>query len=148
MSGPLVHSPAAILRQLLIDLTQGTTPSDNDSWPMHYSSEPDTPDNAITVYDTAGTPDGRTMIDGRVHEHSGAQVRVRAQSESVGFTKAQAIATAMAEDVSYAGVIVESTSYKVDAISRISGPLSLGKEPGSKRNIFTINVTMAVKQVV
>ena len=79
MSGPLIHAPANIIRQLLISKSQGTNPLLQEPWPISYSMEPDTPDNSITVYDTTDRDHGRTMVDGRRQVHHGFQVRVRSK---------------------------------------------------------------------
>ena len=147
MSGSLDHSPADILRYLLIDLGLGTLPSSAGVWPVYATKEPDSPDSCITVYDTEGTRDGRTMANGEVQQHYGAQVRVRAPTHALGHAKANAVAEALDKQVWLDTVTIGSSVYMVYAVSRRSGPFSLGEEsPTSKRVIFTLNVTIAVRQ--
>lgn len=147
MSGSLTHSPADIIRKLLIDEGQGTTPSDGSAWPVYFSQEPDKPDSVITVYDTVGIKNGRHQIDGEVQEHHGFLVRIRAATARAGFTKARAIAVALDESVRRDSVTVESSNYKVYSVTRISGPLSLGKDvPTSNNDLFTINAVAAIRQ--
>lgn len=147
MSGSLTHSPANIIRYLLISEGLGTLPTDSGSWPVYYSNEPGTPDSVITLYDTAGRIDGHSQIDGRVIEHHGIQVRVRCANPENGYAKARAIAVALDEDVSFSGVTISTSTYTVYAVTRSSDVLSLGKEtPTSKRNLFTVNATVALRQ--
>ncbi len=147
MSGSLSHSPADIVRRLLIDLSQGTDPSDGGSWPIFTGAESDTPDNAITIYDAASILGGRTQIDGEVQEHYGFRVRVRAVSHAVGDAKARAIAIVLDETVYQDTVTIGAIQYLVQAVSRKSGVLRLGKEvPGSRRHLFTINAVVALRQ--
>lgn len=145
MANTLTHSPARIIRQLLIDLGLG---SNGGTWPVFYAMEPNAPDNCISVFDTTGTSDGRSMIDGELFGHEGFQVRVRAQDHDTGWTKADAIQKGLAEDVSLETVTVASSRYTVYAVTRISDVLPLGRQvPQSMRSIFTINATLAVNQV-
>lgn len=150
MPGLLIHSPADILRYALVDLGLGTIPSENGLWPIFVSVEPDTPDNCITLYDTTGIHQGRRQVDGRVLDRAGIQIRVRSSSHVVGYTKANAIAIAVDEDIYLTNTTVNLVTYQIWAISRDSGGiLALGKQtPNSKRDLFTVNVNMSVKQLV
>ena len=154
MSGALAHSPADVVRNLLVDLGLGTTPSDAGSWPVYAAQEPNTPDSVITIYDTAGRKNGRTQVDGEVQEHHGIQIRVRDANHQDGYAKARAIAVALDEQVAAQGVVVDDivgtgqTTYVVWNVSRTTDVLSLGKEtPTSKRNLFTINAVAALRQL-
>jgi len=147
MSGALNHSPADIVRYLLIDLSQGTLPSDSDSWPIHVAREPDTPDSVITVFDTSGRLDGRAQVSGEMLEHYGIQVRVRDTNPVEGFAKAQDIAIALDQTAYQDTITINSDTYLVHAVSRTGGILGLGKEtPTSKRNLFTINAVVELRQ--
>lgn len=153
MSGNLFHSPADIIRTLLIDLGMATAPSAGGDWPAYVAQEPDTPDSVITVYDTAGTTGGRLQTSGETVEQHGFQVRVRDANHFEGYEKARAIAVALDESVANAVVSVGddvgtgSDTYIVYAVTRKGGIISLGKEsPASKRSIFTINAVVALRQ--
>lgn len=147
MTGSLTHSPADVVRQLLIDLGHGTIPSGGGSWPVFVSQEPNSPDSVITVYDTTERQDGRTMVDGERQEHEGIQVRIRDPDHAGGYTKAHAIAIALDTFASPTSVTIGSSVYQLWAATRVSGPIALGKEtPNSKRNLFTINATVTLRQ--
>src|SRR5687768_852739 len=91
------HSPAEVVAQMLIDLGEGSDPASDGAWPCGYSSEPaDLPDNRITVYDTTGADFGGSMIDGELWGTFGIQVRVRAATHGVGWTKLQGIQDVLA----------------------------------------------------
>ncbi len=148
MSGPLTHSTANIMQQLLISKSQGTNPLLQEAWPVHYSMEPDTPDKLITVYSTADRDHGRTMVDGRRQVHHGFQVRVRSRKHDAGFTKAHAILIVLDESTKYETVTISGTQYRIYAVTTIGGVIDIGKEAGiSKRNLFTINAVVALKQL-
>jgi len=146
MSGALDHSPADIVAQLLVDLSLGSDPTGSSAWPVFVAREPETPDNCITVFGTASKKQGRTMNDGEVQEQHGIQVSVRSGTYPTGFAKARAIAVALDESVRLNTVSLESATYTVYGVSRTSGPLDLGKEPTTKRNVFTINATVTLRQ--
>ena len=147
MSGTLTHSPADVVRNLLIGLGFGTTPSDAGSWPIYVASEPNTPDSVITVFDTVGTDSGREMVLGERQEHHGIQIRIRDAEHADGYTKARVIAVALDETIVNNTSNVSSTGYTVYAITRTSDVLAIGKEtPTSKRSIFTINALVALRQ--
>jgi len=149
MSGSLTHSPAQIISQLLIDLALGTAPADNGTYPVYTAIEPDSPDNVITVTDQVGRISGRQQVTGQVSEHHGAQIRVRNQEHKAGFTKARAVLIELDETVVLNTVSIDSSTYTVYAISRTTDVLAIGKEtPTSKRDIFTINVVVALRQTV
>jgi hypothetical protein len=144
----LAHSPADIISRLLITIGVGEEPpgTPNPGWPVYVSGEPTSPDNVITVYDTAGIYHGRTQVDGQTQLHRGIQVRVRSTTHDVGFNKAQEVAVAMAQDVYDEYVVIETSRYLVHCLSRISEVLPLGKEvPSGKRSLFTVNALASIK---
>lgn len=149
MPGLLLHSPADVVRQLLVDLGLGIDYADDRTdWALFASGEPDLPDNCITVYDTTGLDEGREMVSGERQEHHGLQIRVRSKTQAVGFAKARDISVALDEDVYQETVAVDGDSYLVWAVRRTGDPLFLGKDaPNSKRNLFTINATVSLRAV-
>ena len=150
MSLSLLHSQANIIRWLLINnLGLGVDPdvAPQGAWPIYATSEPDEPDSVITIYNTQGILDGRSMPTGEVFEHLGFQVRVRAITSNAGWTKANEIARQMAEVVYRNWVIVDSAMYNVYAITRKSGVLEVPEFPTSERKAFTINCIVALSRI-
>lgn len=149
MPGPLTHSPADVVRWLLVALGLGSSPALEplEAWPVYTDNEPDLPDEVITTGDTSARDSGRVMYDGERAEFNGFQVRVRAGTFDVGYAKAHALAIAM--DQAYQVVVhVGASSYRVQSISRTSDVLSLGKQvPGSKRSLFTVNALVCLRQL-
>ena len=153
MSNNLTHSPAQIIRDLLVDLGLGTLPSDGGSWPIYNNNTPDSPDSVITITDTVGTSDGRTHTDGEAQEHPGFQVAVRNDSPQGGWEKMNAIRVALSETISRNELSITdnvgtgTSSYIVYAVSKLGGIFALGKDtPTSKRNLFTLNAVVALRQ--
>jgi len=147
VGGSLLHSPADIVSRLLTAFGYGVDPSVPGEWPVNVAREPNTPDDAITVYDTQGRDDGRTMVDGERQEHHGFQVRVRSMTHPAGYAKARSIADALDQGVLFTQVDVDGTTYTVFAVTRTSDVIAIGKEAElSKRSLFTINAIAAIRR--
>ena len=147
MSGALVHSPADIMRRLLIAKSQGTDPDDGLAWPIYATSEPDLPDNCLTVFNTQGRDGGRVKQTGERQEHYGFQVRVRSLRADAGFLKARAVAIALDQDVYDDALTLDLTGYLVHSLTRTSEVMDIGKDvPGSKRSVYTINAVATINQ--
>lgn len=157
MLGTLLHSPSEILVQLLIDMGLAGNPVDGNgapvsplpSWPVYDSSEPDGPDNCITVYDTTSRLSGRASPTGYVMEHFGAQIRIRGLNKPTAWEKARNIAVTL--DESFGAyrryVTIGSSIYLVQSVNRTGGVQRMGKEtPTSKRFVYTINVMTQITQ--
>lgn len=148
------HAPADVIRWLLINLGLGIAPTvaDLTDWQVSAEKERDSPDNTITVYDTDGADDGRSMVDGTIFYHYGFQVRVRGHSHQLGWRKANDIRTALAKNVSFTDVTVNdgisAGNYVVYSVVRIGGVLSLGwDDPNTRRHLFTVNALVTLRQV-
>lgn len=146
MPGNLKHSPADVVRQLLVDLSHAIDPSDSGDWQAFTGLEPQDPDDVITVYDTAGISQLRDNPTGQRDEQHGIQIRVRSGTPDKGWDKIQDIAVALDADVSFQGVKVGSTFYTVVAITRTSTVFSLGREESGQRFLFTVNATTSMYQ--
>lgn len=145
-----LHTPAQVLQQLLIDFGFGFdgTPVPPPPWSCYATNEPDTPDDCITVYDTVGRTFGRENIIGDILEHYGLQFKVRSSTYDVGWLKARALSQLLDEAVRLNTVNVDSATYLVFSVNRTGPILPLGKDvPGSKRNLFTVNATAAIRSV-
>lgn len=150
MSATLSDSPAAIVRQLLIDLGLATSPDADPllPWPAYAKSEPPTPDNCVTVYDTAGTLTGRAHPTGELFGYQGFQIRVRSATDRVGWVKADAIITALSVDVYRRTVTVGGNVYLVQCVTRIGDVIAIGREAGvSERRIWTLNAQLDARQL-
>ena len=144
MSRLLLHSPADIVRYLLIDAGYGTLPVDSGDWPILIGIHTDTPDRQIALFEEVGTDDGRNMITGTPHEHPGVQVSVRGHDYQESYAKIQAVAVYL-DSVSFATVTIASTSYTVQAFTRQNNCVYLGQEkPETRRNMWVFSTTMTV----
>lgn len=153
MSGALDHSPAEIIRGLLVQLGLGVNPDDDPgvAWPAYYSLTPDKANECITVVDTTGITHGRTHVDGITQEKYGIQISVRSTHVASGRRKAQDIAQAMDEDVLRNQITLDvttgsaSASYLIQSVTRQGSVLSPGIEPGTNRRLFTANFLASIR---
>jgi hypothetical protein len=149
MSLALLHSPADVLRHLLIVKGLGANPDQFQTvtWPIYAASEPDRPDDCVTVFDTAGLDQGRSMIDGESWGPKGFQVRIRSLDHQTGWVKAYAILRSMAESIYQETVTIGAAVYQVWDIVGMSEVIPIGREIGkSKRHVFTINGMIHVER--
>lgn len=145
MSGSLDHAQCEIIRKLLIDLGQAAN-SQTVDWSIFSYSEPNTPDNCITVYNTTGTTQGAFQTSGEVQEFHGIQIRLRGNNKKTAFAKANDIFVALS-GVQMRTVTVESANYTIASVRPTANVIDLGNEtPDSKRRIFTINAITALHQ--
>ena len=147
MSGSLVHSPADVIRYLLVSLGLGTQPSARGSWPIYVANEPDSPDSVITVQGTSGRQGGRLQVNGEIQEHQGIQIRVRDANHEDGYAKADTIKEVIDKSIRLNEVTIGSSVYLVWSVSRVGGIIELGKDvPDSKRDLFTLNAVVSLRQ--
>lgn len=143
----LSHSPADIIRWVIIGLGLGTDPDDGGEWPVFVSNEPALPDSSITVFNTTPIDGGREMVEGERSMHWGIQVRVRAATDPEAFARAEAIRKAFDEQVGAyglnlaepSGVGTATVNYCVQAVTN-TGLMILGKEvAATKRWVYVVN---------
>lgn len=152
MSGALNHTPADVIRELLVDLSLGSEPSDALAWPAYCEHMPDkgahaaNPDNVIVVYTTAGTQGGAIQIDGETPEKRGIQVTVRSNDTGDAYVKAAAILRQFDVGVNRATVIVGTHTYMVHSIQWTSPPIRL--PPDGRRFLFSCNALAAITQTI
>lgn len=150
MPGALNHSPADVIRRLLIALGHGADPPESDvtsTWPITVGGDPSVPDRLITLVDTAGKDSGRTMTDGEVQEHHGIQIQVRSPDYQDGYDKAREVAVGL-DGVYWRTVSIGSSTYEVQSVGRTGDVVYSGKEfLKTKRALFTINALVMVRQV-
>ena len=152
----LAHSPANVIRWLLVDKGLGTSPRLVLSWPVWTAGEPKVPDNVITVYDTQGTDEGAVMVGprGELQGHYGFLVRVRAKDQPTGWAKANAIRASLSEDVYDNTVVVPAwqgiagATYTVENCAGVGHVLSLGVNVENEKTwLFTVNAVATINQV-
>jgi hypothetical protein len=145
----LAHTVAEVVRRLLVDLGVGTSRANNLPWSAYHGTEPPTPDDVLTVFTTTGRNDGRAMLDGRLWQHFGFQVRVRSAGQASGALKADEVRTTLAMAVYDEVVTLDATHYLVHCCGGLGEVLPLGPEVGGGRGryLFTVNGLVSLKQI-
>lgn len=135
-------SPAEALACLLIKNNYGMKPSVGASvnWPVFISSLPEKGNEAICVYDTGGTSDGRLM-SGETIIHPGVQIRIRSSRYAAGWDKGEAIGRFLDTIFRQAVVDLQNVTWVVVGVHR-RPLLALGREPEGTRQNFTLNATL------
>ena len=143
------HSPAYIVRDLLVGEAMITKPSSNSTWPGYVSGFPrnSTTDNIVVINNTTAKTDGRIHTDGEQQEHEGIQIIVRGDTYSTGYTKANALKTKIDTGILRSSVTIGGATYMIQSISRVGGIIELD-EPNSTRKLFSLNALMSVCQTV
>lgn len=141
----LADSPADVLAAYLLAAGITTDRVAAEDWSTYVSHMPETPDNAVALYDTSPLKDGRMRDDTVVH-HFSVQVLVRSRVRSTGWSKMQVIAGSM-DTIDRNVVTCNGTDYQIQAVTRASGPTDLGEEEESskKRRLFTLNVVFPME---
>lgn len=140
------HSPAQVIRQLLIDALVFGNESAN-TWPSFVHHMPDSPKNVVSVHDRTGILDGRLMDGGEYDEHPGIQIMVRSSTFEDGWVMASAITTVL--DSTLRTIVgLSAVNYLVQNTSRTSPIIPLGTDPKSstRQEHFSINLTASITQ--
>lgn len=153
LNGQLLHSPANVIAQALIDIGLASEVSSvgaiGGDWPVTVDTELNLPDDSITVTNTQGELNGRIQITGEQPEHFGFQIKVRASLPTTGWQKANGLAVALDQSLSHQSVTIDSSIYAVGAVTRKGGVLAIGRELAStKRFLYTINAVVVINQTV
>lgn len=114
-----MNSAAHDIALKLVDLGIATAFGGNKSWSTHVASEPDSPANTITIYDTAG---GEPDTDELNHFRPTFQVRVRGASFEEAYARQEAIKSAL---ITFAGDTATSRFILIVMASDIA---SLGRD--------------------
>ncbi len=145
MAGSLTKSPAFVIARLIIDLGLGSLHNANLAWPVRVGTEPDVPDEVITVYDTGGRMLG-SLMQGQQQEVHGVLVRVRSRTQEAGYTKCRLIAVGL-DAVTYRTVTISSSTYLINNLNRTTDVMYLGQmKPESTRYVHTVNALAHVRQ--
>ncbi len=144
MPGVLLHSPARIVHQLLVDQGVGAS---SGRWTTKTDGEADSPDDVLTIYNTASRDDGWTQF-GEQQTWNGVQVRVRSSNPETGLRKANDITQLFDVGLTNGTLVnVDGTQYNVGSVHRTGDVLPLGNVTGSKRSLHTIDCLVSVTKL-
>jgi hypothetical protein len=152
-----VASPASIIAQYLIDQLVASSPANNPlvPWPIFVNGMPATgsefpgdvelPAEAISAGDTDGIVNSKDM-EGKAWEHEGVNILVRTIDPSLGYAKAKQIRDTL-DPAAGAIVTVGEETWRIVNITRNIGIASLGQDPETREDLFTVNVRVSIRAV-
>lgn len=135
----MIHTPAEILRRLLVEQGLISDPEDDlASWPATISLLTAVQDKTVALYDTDPLELGRSL-DGTFHHMPGFQITVRTGPEGYaeGWEKVQELYGYLT-GASPVSVNFPDESYYIYSILA-EPPRSMGREPGNRRCLFSCN---------
>lgn len=154
-SSIITHPVDQVVRQMLVDLSQGSAPNTQADWPVYASQQPDIPDNLIIVRVIGGRLHGRSHPSGATRLHYGVEVAVRASRASstgtAGHTSAWEkiglVCKALDESVLNRIVTVETTVYTVHAMTRVGDISKIGPDQTTReRYLFAVPYNLSITQ--
>lgn len=157
--GPIIvgkdfdHSPADIIRHLLVNQDQGILPENwngvsRDEWPISCNAVLPNPDRTIATIDTEGNDEGSFQWDGDLQGQNGVQFQIRADTFQQGWRKVNLLFNFTSKGVYDVRVDIDETTYLVHSITPTSDALPIGNEtPTSKRQLFTLNLLTSISKI-
>lgn len=135
-----------VLRKLFIDNELGTDLE--GVWPIFEGFKPDSPDSCIVLIETASVSQGRYMTGPRIRKY-GCSVQLRTIKYTTGDDKSRSIAKALTETISYPASVTteDSNEFSIHNVEVASGPLYIGPEPETRRNIWTLNLLVPIRPI-
>lgn len=141
------ETPAGILGIFIIGKGLMSSPILDDSWPLYVGympSDPKVKPNIGAIYDTPSFLDGRLMI-GKVIEHYGVQIRIRAEDYETGWAKIIEISEEL-DKIYNEEVERNGDKFLLQNVSRKTGANYIGMEAGVQRQFdFTVNYGITMK---
>ena len=147
MSGDINHDIQEIVAQLLIDLAQGSDVEMADDWPVYESKMPDSPDNAICIYNSEGFLGGRSQPDGQTQEKYGIQIKVRSKLLD-GYVKLKHIGSTFDQQLVPMSVIIDTDEYTITSMKRMSSIIPLGMDATSRRSTWVLNFLASITRTI
>ena len=140
------HSITEIIKQYLIDAS-AVGALMTDAWPCYQSVLPDSPDNAVGIFETSSVKQGRLMT-GVVQDRPGFQVVVRGRTYTEAYDRADVITTAIDAVVNTPVDVKEVRAYVVHNLTRDGLPIHIPETGGRRRSHFSINGTAALTEAL
>ncbi len=139
----MIITPAHILGHILVANGLLDDPAMNPGppvWPCFKSYTPDTPDKCVTALNTDPFVDA-ILLNGRSVRQWGLQLWVRSgqKEHDEGWGKAMELANWI-ETARFKQVNLETVTFVMRSAIVDSGPLDLGREPNTRRCLFSVNI--------
>ena len=143
------NSPAYIMAQYLIGEAYLSDPSSSGDWKVFVGNLPDGDDvdhDAVGCMDTTPIKDGRVMETGETLFHFGCQLIIRSSDYNEGFAKADELKLFL-ETIQRDTETISGTVYRLDNITIASGVIALGQDGPKRRELFSLNFLVTLKEL-
>lgn len=114
------------------------------AWSVQVGMEPTSPDDTITLFDTAGYMDGRSLH--RTYIHHGVQIRVRSREYPDGWKKLAEIQSLL-DTICNTEIRVEEVNFVLNSFVLSSPATFVGNQEKNKRCVFTLNGLLTAREV-
>ena len=146
-----MSEPIDTADEVLAYLLAGATPPLGShpvsaEWPIFVPFMPASPNSAIQIMQTTGRNDGRLMATSERIMHHGIQIIVRGSDYVATARKMQAIVS-FCEQIRNTETEIDGIVYRVNAMTRMSGPVYLGEEPDTRRSLLSVNFLISYVQI-
>lgn len=153
-----MHSPADILRNLMVNLGTCSLPTSNAEWPCYLDYYPVDPIQVIVFTDTKAKRGGRIMRTGEVYDFPGVQAFIRSSDQQLAWRKCFLLC-AMFDSIVSQIVPIGDNSYVLENVSKQLGPIFIprhlewheieGQIPRTARRIqfsYVVNVHLTIRK--
>jgi hypothetical protein len=146
MSGPLYHSPAKIVLELLVQAGEVSVPS-GTGWPGFVNTNPAANVQCLSFVDTPGFIRGKTHVDSESQQKYGLQILARSPDPTLPFRKLNEL-LGILDAISNTIVDVDDYRYNVAAITPSSPVLRIGREqPEDVLTVCSLNLIVSIRQL-
>jgi len=148
-----MKAPSEIVKNLLVTAGAGVYGDATATWPLYVSSEPEAPDQVLTVYDDDTTHGDALRRSFPVWGQAMVQIRVRCNDYVTGYTKAIAVLRSLAGTAAFvqAATATELLAGEHDiryhSFGVVNGPNYIGKDE-SGRCLFTGNIRVSKEELL
>lgn len=145
----MTHSPAKVMLTYLVARGHGVAGLNPDpaGWSVYRNKLPKEGDSAVALFRTSPMLDGREHeVGGRVVEHPGLQLMIRAKTEDLAEAKGMALETDLAL-IRNTLVTVGANTYRMNCFTKTTGLTYVGPEEQSLRALYSINGTVSIKEL-
>lgn len=142
----LITQQANIIRAMLIIEGKAFEAGKNIDWSIFVSSEPDEPDNCLTIYNNRGTLQGRIHETGETVQHYGFQTKIRGKTDAVASAKGRQLMGVYDGILRYL-ITVDGQALRIQSITIRSPLLPMGQESKNRRQLYVFNAIATIDEV-
>jgi len=143
-----VKAASEVIKDILVAAGQATFADTTADWPLFISTEPEDPDQVITLYDGDPLRGSSLKHDEAAWQQIQVQIRLRNRDYQAGYTKMADLLKTIAQKGLFREDADESGENDIrwHSFRVVNGPLHIGKDD-NKRHLFTANVRASKEEI-